>query len=113
MLVLVCCILLIYNLPDLIITNWSVNIRMLGAYPRVDHLVSALGNRLRVPRLVGTTPICVTHIRPVGGLLSTVDTQANAVIWHSTNWVESKHSLSGGTSTKAFCASSEEGLVAF
>ena len=87
---------------------------MFGAYPRVDHLVSALGNGLRIPHLlVRTVSVCATHIRPIGGLLSPVDTQAYAVVRHSAYWVESMHSFGGGTPTKAFCASSEEGLVAF
>ena len=114
LLALVCCILLIYDLPDLVIANGPVNIRVLGAYARVDHLVSALGNGLGVPPLlVRTMPIRATHIRPIGGLLSAVDSQSDAVIWHSAHWVESEHSLGGGTATKAFCTSSKEGLVAF
>ena len=107
-------LLLIYYLPDLVIANGSIDVRVFGTYPRVDHLVSALGYGLRVPQLiVRTVSVCATHIRPIGGLLSSVDTQADTVVRHSANRVESKHGLGGGTTTKAFCASSEEGLVAF
>ena len=107
-------LLLIDDLPDLVIADGSVHLRVLStSYPRVDHLICALDYGLRVPRLlVSTVAICASHIRPIGGLLSPVDAEADAVVRHGAHWVESMHSLGGGAAAEAFCASSEEGLVA-